>query len=164
MTASQKSNQTPCQQQAVERKDSMCKRVVSLALLLTCILVWAVPKAIADTCPPGASATGVGLVLTALRTNTTGGGFTAIIGNVGACETIYLQASLSYVPFDANGFTVAAFQNGSIGIFRIDTSFTNNATPPGGIPKIGPASAIGNPGVCNPVVATNIIGSQVIPY
>src|SRR5262245_31047863 len=60
------------------------------------------PKATADTCPAGATVTGPNILLTAFRSNDVTGVLTAIGGArlVGSCETIWVRATLSYVPRD----------------------------------------------------------------
>src|SRR5258706_11350474 len=83
--------------------------------LAACLLATVVPKATAHTCPDGAVSTGLGLVLTAFRTNTTTHALEPIgPTGVGTCERIYLQGNLSYVAFDAQGNTVAAFSDGNV--------------------------------------------------
>ena len=138
-------------------------RIVSAVLGLIAMTV--AQNLFAHTCPPGAVSTGVGIVLTAFRSNSVTHQLTPIgTGVAGACETIYLQAALSYVPKDAQGNTVAAFQNGEVGIFNFPvTTFSNNVTPVGGIPTIGPleSDAVCP---CNCGVVTNIIGSRIAAY
>src|SRR5215510_11582314 len=139
MTASKQFSSTRCQQQTAQRRsnNSMCKGVIRLSLLLVGLLASTLPKALADTCPPGAVATGVGLVLTAFRSNSVTGTLVPIgPTGVGICETIFLQASLSYVPTDAQGNTVAAYSGGSNRIFTLSSSLNANVTPIGGVPKI----------------------------
>ena len=79
--------------------NNMCRSKIALSVLLLGLLTLAIPKATADTCPDGAVSTGVGLVLTAFRTNSAGALVPIGPGGVGICETIFLQGSLSYVPF-----------------------------------------------------------------
>src|ERR1043165_1553640 len=136
-------------------------RIVSAVLGLIAMTV--AQNLFAHTCPPGAVSTGVGIVLTAFRSNTVTHALTPIgTGVAGACETIYLQAALSYVSKDAQGNTVAAFENGEVGIFNVPTTFSNNVTPVGGIPEIGPPESDPNC-PCNCGVVTNIIGSRLTP-
>src|SRR5439155_24286841 len=107
---------------------------------------------LAHTCPPAAVSTGVGIVLTAFRSNSVTHQLTPIgTGVAGACETIYLQAGLIYVRTDAQGNIVAAFQGGTIGIFKQDfpVTYTNDVTPLGGIPEIGPLESQVPPCPCN---------------
>src|ERR1051325_6886075 len=119
----------------------------------------------AHTCPPGAVSTGLGLVLTAFRSNSVTHQLIPIgTGVAGACETIYLQAALSYTPRDAQGNTVAAFQNGNVGIFNFPTTFTNDVTPVGGIPTIGPPETQIPPCPCNCGILTNNLGTRIAAY
>ncbi|HEY6169308.1 MAG TPA: hypothetical protein VI454_14800, partial [Verrucomicrobiae bacterium] len=139
------------------------KLSLALALLGACSL-FPSQRALAHTCPPNATSTGVGIVLTAFRSNSVTHALTPIgTGVAGACETIYLQAALSYVSKDAQGNIVAAFENGELGIFNLPTTFSNNVTPVGGIPEIGPPESDPNC-PCNCGVVTNIIGSRLTPY
>ncbi|HEY6167490.1 MAG TPA: hypothetical protein VI454_05590, partial [Verrucomicrobiae bacterium] len=70
------------------------KLPLAFALLGVCSLITS-QTAQAHTCPPGAVSTGLGLVLTAFRSNSVTHQLIPIgTGVAGACETIYLQAAL----------------------------------------------------------------------
>jgi len=114
----------------------MCRRIRNLAYLAVLLLVGVAysPAARADTCPSGAVATGLSFVLTAFHSD----GHTPIVGPVSACETIVLQASLAYTPFDSQNNIVAAFQFGTVTIQGTDV------TPVGGVPLVGPPSCVGS--------------------
>src|SRR5262245_27188895 len=119
----------------------MCSTNVRAAFLLLGLLsLGASQSVLADTCPDGAVSTGVGIVLTAFRTNSAGALVPIGPGGVGICETIFLQGSLSYVPFDSQGNIVAAYEAGTVVITTalVSPSFSTNVTPNGGVPKIGP--------------------------
>src|SRR6266849_3331200 len=116
------------------------------------------PRAIAHTCPDGAVSTGLGLVLTAFRTNTTTHTLQPIgPAGVGACETIFLAANLSYVPFDAGGNVVAAFSSGTVAVST--PHFSMDVTPIGGVPHIGPV-----PSTCTPPSVADHVVTQIAPY
>src|ERR1051326_1162628 len=129
-----------------------------LAIFVLCALALALPRATADTCPAGAVSTGLGLVLTAFRTNTTTHALEPIdFRGVGACEPIFLQGTLVYVPRDSQGNIVSAFEGGTVRVRT--TTFNRDVTPVGGVPKIGP-----QPSTCSPPAVTDTEPTQVAPY
>ena len=136
----------------------MCKGKIPLTLALLGALAFGAPKATADTCPDGAVATGLGLVLTAFRTNSTTHTLEAIdFRGVGFCEQIFLQGTLVYVPRNSQGNIVAAFEGGTVTVTT--TTYTQDVTPIGGVPKIGP-----QPSACNPPAVTDTEPTQVAAY
>src|SRR5688572_2634901 len=142
--------------------NNMCKSKIGLTLAFLGILTFAVPKAAADTCPDGAVSTGLGLVLTPFRTNAAGALVPIGAGGVGICETIFLQGSVSYVPTDSQGNTVAAFSEGTAVIATSlgpTPSFTVNVTPDGGFPKIGPL-----PSLCTPPAVSDNVSTKIATY
>src|ERR1051325_543060 len=162
-TSSRAAREATCRRRERRTGRAVQYWIATVLMLLGWLSLAGPRNLLADTCPPGATSTGVGWSLTAYRSNSVTGQLTPISdGTAGACETIYLQATLSYIPFDGQGNMVAAFENGTMRIYT--GTFTNNVTPVGGVPKIGPASAINNTNVCSPAVVTNLIGSRITPY
>src|SRR5437667_361239 len=141
--------------------NNMCRSKIALSVLLLGLLTLATPKATADTCPDGAVSTGVGLVLTAFRVNSAEALVRIGPGGVGICETIFLQGSLSYVPFDSQGNIVAAFEGGQAVIETglSNPSFSQVVTPDGGVPKIGPI-----PSTCTPPAVGSLVATKVAKY
>jgi len=82
-------------------------------------------------------------------------------GGVGICETIFLQGSLSYVPFDSQGNIVAAFEGGQAVIETglSNPTFSQVVTPDGGVPKIGPT-----PSTCTPPAVGSIVATKIAKY
>src|SRR6266566_5201713 len=138
----------------------MCSKNTRCILVMIGLLAMAVPKTLADVCPSGATATGLGWVLTAYRSNSVSHALEPIgTGQVGACETIFLQATATYVPTDINNNTVAAFSDGGMSVSRENNTFFANITPPGGVPKIGP-----QPSDCSPPAVADRLGSGIAAY
>src|SRR6185503_133826 len=104
-------------------------RLMTSLFLLTAV----VPNRVsAHTCPPAATATGVGVTVTALRTN----GVPIGGGSAAPCEPIILRMSIVYFEIDPiTGGQNAAFQSGQM-ILRSPGRFDANVTPAGGIPVI----------------------------
>src|SRR5687768_14647295 len=100
-----------------------------MALLLAAAGMLAGDFARAHTCPPEATATAVGVSVTALRSdNVTAVGQSP----VAACETIILAMSLVYLPHDPITLgRAAAFQDGTL--FINAGGLTVDVTPAGGI-------------------------------
>ena len=125
-------------------------RCSSIALIGVMLILAGVQTALAHTDPPGATATGVGISLTAFRAD----GTTTILGGSGEvteCETINYQATLSWL-----GGNNAAFQGGTWSITTPD-GVSHDVTPVGGIPCIG-----GTVAPCDPTV--DFIVSALVPY
>src|SRR5687767_7730618 len=81
------------------------------ALLGVAMILPSTQKAQAATCPPNATATGVGVTVAALRTN----GVAVGTNTVAPCEVILLRMSLVYFPFDPISLGAnAAFINGQM--------------------------------------------------
>ncbi len=114
-------------------------------LLLTSLFALVTsPGAVGETCPTGATASGVILFVEAFRvlegspSSPVGG------GSVGRCGKIKLRATVTYLPIDAFGGTVAATSGGTITISNLSGSFHQDVTPPGGMPVIGPPECGGS--------------------
>src|SRR6185503_2390138 len=155
-------SQIACRERPSRKGINMCKNKTGLTLALLGILAFAVPKATADTCPDGAVSTGLGLVLTPFRTNAAGTLVPIGAGGVGICETIFLQGSVSYVPTDSQGNTVAAFSGGTAVIttsLSPNPSFSVVVTPDGGFPKIGPL-----PSACTPPAVSDNVATKLAKY
>ena len=129
--------------------DKRIKQCTGLAVLLAMALGVA-SKAGAHTCPPGATATGVAVILTAFHSD----GVTPIVGPVSECETIILQMGVAYTPRDIQGNIVAAFEAGTM-VINGPAPFTDDVTPAGGVPLIGDATCPGS---------VSIFGSDKTPY
>src|SRR5436190_59407 len=127
----------------------MCTKFNRFMLALVGLLAMAVPKTVADTCPDGAVSTGLGWILTAYRSNSVTHVLVPIgSGQVGACETIFLQATASYVARDINNNIVAAFSDGGMAVSRDNNTFFANITPAGAVPSFtatGSGPAVGQP-------------------
>src|SRR6185503_5210789 len=111
----------------------------ALIKILFCLILVAGQRGLlAHTCPPGATATGIGLTVSALRTNGIGIGSQS----VGPCEPFIVQMSIVYLLIDPITLgTNAAFEQGRMLLtLRNDTS---TVTPVGGIPVLGPAECGG---------------------
>lgn len=151
-------------------KNTSCRSVASVHWALAAILILgSVQMAWAHTDPPGSSATGVGISLTALiDTNMPpdGIGDTPVAARptglqVLAGETVYYVATLSPLAQPPN----AAFQGGTWTITLPDGTVVP-VTPVGGVPCIGgttdDGAAPGGRGDCAPTVPS--VTSVQVPY
>src|SRR6185436_5720103 len=102
----------------------------AITSILLCLLLLAGQRGLmAHTCPAGASATGVGLTVSALRTN----GLPIGSSSVGPCEPFIVQMSILYLLRDPiTGGTNAAFESGNMFLTLRGTTFT--VTQPTGVP------------------------------
>lgn len=118
------------------------------ALALLTALIPSVVLAHQD--PPGASGTGVSILMNAFRSD----GVTPVLpGTVSGCgETIIYRATLAWA-----GGSNAAIQGGSLTIFTPD-GLPHDATPVGGIPCLGGTDGV----ICTPGVVS--IDSMDVPF
>src|SRR6185503_19547205 len=123
-------------------------RLMTSLFLLTAV----VPNRVsAHTCPADATATGIGVTVTALRTN----GVPIGGGSVAPCEPIILRMSIVYFEIDPiTGGKNASFESGQM-ILSSSGRFNANVTPTGGVPLLGPAAE------CQ---GLPFLASQPLPY
>ena len=130
-----------------------------MTAVLLLISILAAPAAWAHVDPPGSNSTGIGISLTAFRSD----GTTPVLpGTLTSCETVYYRATLSWA-----GGTNAAFEGGAWSITTPD-GVVHDVTPVGGVPCIGgtfddPQSGLnGGRGLC--LGAPSSINSALVPY
>ena len=108
-------------------------KLCALLAMLTA-LAGIVENAVAHSCPPGASAAGIGITSGATRAN----GTTIGAGRVAPCETIFFHLLVIYLPVDpVSGERTAAFSGGSM-LISVGGLPAVDVTPQGGVPTVGP--------------------------
>src|SRR5688572_9378485 len=118
---------------------SLWARKSFFGAMIISLLVGAAHQARAHTCPPDATATGVGVTVTALRTN----GVAIGSGSVAPCEPIIIQMSVLY--FEIDPITLgknAAFEGGTMNL-QSDGRFNTDVTPIGGVPLMSGPECVG---------------------
>ena len=127
----------------------MSNKKVSTALRLATALSFSISPYVLAQCaqPCPANATDCPLAISgpvAFRINPDGTTGPAIgSGTVSACSKIRLRMALTYVPFGPSGGASAAFSGGRMIIRTPDGVFSEDVTPPAGIPIIGPLTDTG---------------------
>ena len=136
------------------------RRTVRLLSVLSGILCLpGTQDLLSHECPPGAFRTGKRTVVTVLVRQPDGTFLTLQGRPVGVCDRIRLRYELGYVAGNPSG-SVGAFQGGQIYIATVSGSFSNNVTPPGGVPLIGPTDTL-CPGGTAPAVSEIIVTNTV---
>ena len=115
------------------RNISVRKSIGKAALVFSLLGALTAHRTFAHTCPPDATATGVGVTVTALRTN----GAPIGTGFVAPCEPIFIQMSILYFEFDPITLGInAAFEEGTMNV-RSPGRFDADVTPVAGVPLMG---------------------------
>src|ERR1043166_7162885 len=118
------------------------------AAIISVLSLLAEPCLQAHTCPPNATAVGVGLSATGFRVRDPGSVLSPIgFLGVGPCEKIKIGGRLNYLPIGFGGQTMAPLWGGPSGICRAGGSYWQGVPQVGGVPLPGPPGAACNPPV-----------------